>query len=92
VKFTEGRLFAGRLALRRRSASAKGTVSALDFRPQLGRRLAPQCVGVVHACLEEIAIQQGWIGVEDLRDAAAQLCKSGYAAYLVTQAKERTPE
>ena len=40
------------------------------------------------ACLEEIAFQQGWIGVEDVRRAAAQLCKNGYGAYLAALAEE----
>ena len=41
------------------------------------------------ACLEEIAFQQGWIGVEDIRRAAAQLSKNGYGAYLAALADER---
>jgi glucose-1-phosphate thymidylyltransferase len=43
------------------------------------------------ACLEEIAFLQGWIGIEDIRSAAAQLCKSGYGAYLAALAEEHTP-
>ena len=41
------------------------------------------------ACLEEIAFQQGWIGVEDIRRAATQLSKNGYGAYLAALAEER---
>ena len=41
------------------------------------------------ACLEEIAFQQGWIGIEDLRRAAAQMSKNGYGAYLAALAEER---
>jgi len=44
------------------------------------------------ACLEEIAFKQGWIGIEDVRRAAAQLCKSGYGAYLAALAEERPTE
>ena len=44
------------------------------------------------ACLEEIAFQQGWIGIEDVRRAAAQLCKNGYGAYLAALAEERRRE
>jgi glucose-1-phosphate thymidylyltransferase len=40
------------------------------------------------ACLEEIAFLMGWIGVDDLRRAAAQLSKNGYGAYLAALAAE----
>ena len=40
------------------------------------------------ACLEEIALLQGWIGVEDVRKSAAQLSKSGYGDYLAALAEE----
>jgi glucose-1-phosphate thymidylyltransferase len=43
------------------------------------------------ACLEEIAFQQGWIGVEDIRRAAAQFCKNGYGASLAALAEEYAP-
>jgi len=43
------------------------------------------------ACLEEIAFQQGWIGVEDVRRAAAHMSKNGYGAYLAALAEERAP-
>jgi glucose-1-phosphate thymidylyltransferase len=42
------------------------------------------------ACLEEIAFRQRWIGVEDIRRAAAQLCKNGYGAYLAALVEECT--
>ena len=41
------------------------------------------------ACLEEIAFAMGWIGVEDVRRAAAQSSKNGYGAYLAALAEER---
>jgi len=41
------------------------------------------------ACLEEIAFASGWIGVDELRRAAAQLSKNGYGAYLAALADER---
>ena len=34
------------------------------------------------ACLEEIAFNQGWIGVAELEKAAALLVKSAYGKYL----------
>jgi glucose-1-phosphate thymidylyltransferase len=34
------------------------------------------------ACLEEIAFVNGWIGLDDLKAAAARLCKNGYGRYL----------
>jgi glucose-1-phosphate thymidylyltransferase len=34
------------------------------------------------ACLEEIALRAGWIGVEQARDASAKLSKSGYGQYI----------
>lgn len=40
------------------------------------------------ACLEEIAFSRGWIGVEDIRRAAARLSKNGYGAYLAALAEE----
>ena len=43
------------------------------------------------ACLEEIAFLRGWIGVEEIRRAAAQLSKNGYGAYLAALAEERAP-
>jgi glucose-1-phosphate thymidylyltransferase len=41
------------------------------------------------ACLEEIALSKGWIGVEDVRRAAAQLPNNRYGAYLSALAEER---
>ncbi len=41
------------------------------------------------ACLEEIAFLQGWIGVDDIRRAAAQMSKNRYGAYLAALADER---
>jgi glucose-1-phosphate thymidylyltransferase len=43
------------------------------------------------ACLEEIAFMMGWIGVEDLMRAAAQMSKNGYGAYLAALASDHTP-
>jgi glucose-1-phosphate thymidylyltransferase len=43
------------------------------------------------ACLEEIAFMMGWIGVEDLMRAAAQMSKNGYGAYLAALARDHTP-
>ena len=43
------------------------------------------------ACLEEIAFTMGWIGVEDVRRAAAQMSKNGYGAYLAALARDHTP-
>ncbi|BDV35487.1 glucose-1-phosphate thymidylyltransferase RfbA [Methylocystis iwaonis] len=40
------------------------------------------------ACLEEIAFQNGWIGAQEMREAAARLLKSGYGAYLLQVLKE----
>jgi glucose-1-phosphate thymidylyltransferase len=41
------------------------------------------------ACLEEIAFLMGWIGIDDLMRAAAQMSKNGYGAYLAALARER---
>jgi glucose-1-phosphate thymidylyltransferase len=38
--------------------------------------------GLMIACLEEIALHQGWLGKEELRVRAAALGKSGYGQYL----------
>jgi glucose-1-phosphate thymidylyltransferase len=43
------------------------------------------------ACLEEIAFLMGWIGVEDVRRAAAQMSKNGYGAYLAALARDHAP-
>ncbi len=43
------------------------------------------------ACLEEIAFITGWIGVEDVTRAAAQMSKNGYGAYLAALAREHGP-
>ncbi|WP_330083243.1 glucose-1-phosphate thymidylyltransferase RfbA [Methylocystis iwaonis] len=40
------------------------------------------------ACLEEIAFQNGWIGAQEMREAAARLLKSGYGAYLLQVLKD----
>lgn len=40
------------------------------------------------ACLEEIAFALGWIGVEDVRRAAALMAKNGYGAYLAALVEE----
>lgn len=40
------------------------------------------------ACLEEIAFLNGWIGAQEMREAAARLSKSGYGAYLLQVLKE----
>jgi glucose-1-phosphate thymidylyltransferase len=39
--------------------------------------------GLMVACPEEIALNQGWIGVEDVRKLAAPLSKNGYGQYLL---------
>lgn len=36
------------------------------------------------ACLEEIAFNNGWLGVDDLRRIGQSLCKSGYGEYLLS--------
>jgi glucose-1-phosphate thymidylyltransferase len=36
------------------------------------------------ACLEEIAFNNGWLGVDDLRRIGKSLCKSGYGEYLLS--------
>jgi glucose-1-phosphate thymidylyltransferase len=43
------------------------------------------------ACLEEIALNQGWLGVEAVRCRAAELIKSEYGAYLMSIAEEFRP-
>jgi glucose-1-phosphate thymidylyltransferase len=40
------------------------------------------------ACLEEIAFALGWIGVEEVRRAAALMSKNGYGAYLAALVEE----
>ncbi|KMJ45643.1 glucose-1-phosphate thymidylyltransferase RfbA [Xenorhabdus khoisanae] len=35
------------------------------------------------ACLEEIAWRNGWLGAEQLKEAAAELAKTGYGKYLM---------
>ena len=40
------------------------------------------------ACLEEIAFRSGWIGVEDVRRAAALMSNNGYGAYLAALVEE----
>jgi glucose-1-phosphate thymidylyltransferase len=40
------------------------------------------------ACLEEIAFGLGWIGVEDVRRAAALMSKNGYGAHLAALVEE----
>ena len=43
------------------------------------------------ACLEEIAFAMGWIGVEDVRRAAALMGKNGYGEYLTALVQEAAP-
>jgi len=40
------------------------------------------------ACLEEIALNQGWIGVQEVRVRAEQLAKSDYGSYLLSVVQE----
>ena len=39
------------------------------------------------ACLEEIALQQGWLTNQQVRDIGKELCKTGYGQYLLNITK-----
>jgi glucose-1-phosphate thymidylyltransferase len=45
--------------------------------------------GLKVACLEEIALQKGWIGLSSIEKAIATMGKSSYAEYLAEVLKER---